>query len=39
MAKFNIGEYGKKIQKIAREIKKLKPNITHRDAIKLAVAK
>jgi len=39
MAKFNIGEYGKKIQKIAREIKKLKPNITHRDAIKLAAAK
>jgi hypothetical protein len=34
--KFDIGEYGKKIQAEARKIKKLNKNIAHRDAIKAA---
>jgi hypothetical protein len=37
--KFDIGEYGKKIQAEARKIKKLNKNIAHRDAIKLAAKK
>jgi hypothetical protein len=39
MKKFNIGEYGKKIQAEVRKIKKIKKNITHQQAVKLAAKK
>ncbi len=37
--KFDIGEFGKKIQMEARKIKKLNKNISHREAVKIAAKK
>jgi hypothetical protein len=37
--KFDIGEYGRKIQAEARKIKKVHKNIAHKEAIKMAAKK